>query len=202
VTNSGGRLTSKHVAADARRLAVASSANIYNFMHTTGGTVLAVSQANDTAAVKSIVRNNSSATNAGFQLSRASDERLITTAGRILVGGVPTAGSSITVTHNNTAKTTNAILIAQYDPDNATAANRVLLWQDGEAETTTLNAAADEPAIENASGDLTIGAGAAAAFPHDGTIGDVGIWSVFFSEAERKLVEADQGRFNSITVAP
>jgi hypothetical protein len=105
------------------------------------------------------------------------------------------------VLSTDAASTSNTVTIAQYDPDNATAASRFSLWQNGTARTAT-NAETGTPFVENASGDLTIGATPAGSSPWDGTAGDVGIWSVFFTEAERKLVEADQGRFNTITVAP
>jgi hypothetical protein len=200
VTNSGGRLTSKHVAADARRLAVANSTALYNFLHTTGGTVLAVHQSNDTAATKTVLANRSNNATPGLNFNRTSTEGYNAVTSRLDVAGVATSGNSVNTT-NTATTTTNAIAVLQIDPDNATAASRSSLWENGTLLSGS-NAETGIPFVENAGGNMTIGAIPAASTAFDGTIGDIGIWDVFFTEAERKLVEADQGRFNTITVAP
>jgi hypothetical protein len=202
VTNSGGRLTMKHPAADARRLAVANSTGTYNFLHTTGGTVLAVATANDTAATKTLLTNKNATNVAGIQCHFPSNETLACYAGRLDVAGVATNGTSVSFTPPvGEATTANTVWAIQFDPDNATASSRLSQWRNGTASAFS-NTDAGTPFVENSQGNFTIGARSDGTLPFDGTIGDVGIWQGFLTEAQRKLVEADQGRFNTITVAP
>lgn len=196
----GGKLAAKFVAATAHRMSVASSTATYKFMHTTGGSVLWVASMNNTASAKRIINSNTATTVAGFSVGdNGGDERLNCFAGRISVAGVPTNGSSISVS-STTSILGNHVGAAIFDPDNGTAASRFSGWINGTV-ISTANAATGTPADENATTDLTVGAAGSGSFSLDGTIQEMVLFSNLIATASRDLYESNAGTFYGITVA-
>jgi hypothetical protein len=197
----GTRLAAKYVTATNQSMSVAASSSLFNFMHTTAGSVAVVCQSNNTVSNKSIIRTNSGASTPGFQLTRSTTDRLILSAGQINVAGSPTAGTSVLI--NTTAdltSTANTIIVALYDPDNGTASARARVWGNG-TQSATSNAATGTPFVENSTGNLFVGNSTNETIPFDGTIQEAIIWSVLQSDANRDVYEANAGTFYGITVA-
>jgi hypothetical protein len=195
----GGRLAAKYVASTIHRMTVATSTTLYNFLHTTGGSLAVVSKANDTAAGKTILNTNNGATaSAGFNFTRDASERVFWQSTR-LTG--PASGSSVTDTSTN-GSAAHTILTLTVDPDNATAADRLFGWQNGTALTGFVNASTGTPNVENAANDLTMGVYPnVTTSPFDGTIQEIFIYSEILSTANRRSIEANQGTFYGITVS-
>ena len=196
---SGGRLAAKFVAAAARRMTVASSQSLYNFLHTTGGAVSIVSTANDTATGKTLLANKNTSTRAGLSLARGSAEGLQANIGRRDVAGVATDGLTASIA-TSALSTSNSVSFFNLDPDNGTAAERFKLWFNGTANA-AVNAETATPFVENSFGLMTLGADSGASGPHDGLILEVVIWSQTASVANRDLYESNAGTFYGITVA-
>lgn len=172
-----GRLVCRGTAASPRRMAVASSTALYNFLHTTGGTLYSVFQSNDTAVRKPVFGTCSSlSAQAGILLLSGSSEVVELRTARIDVAGVATAGNSIAIGTTGTATLDLRLASAFVDPDNGTAANRVSIWHN-----TTLaggtNSSTGTPFVENAGGNLTILDYPAGSTPYDGDFGELVIWS-------------------------
>lgn len=196
-----GRLAAKFVAADARRMSIPSSTAMFNALHTTGGTVLCVSKANDTAAVKTLLTNKNATNTAGVQLHYAANETFQMYTGRLDVTGVATNGTSVAFTPVvGEAATANTVWAARFDPDNATAASRSQQWRNGTASAYS-NLDSGTPFVENSQGNLTLGARTDNTNPFDGTIQEILIWDSLIADAIRDAYETDAGRFYGITVA-
>jgi len=194
----GGRLAAKFVAADARRLAVGSSTGLYNFLHTTGGTVSIVSKANDTAAVKGLLNSNGGSTGAnGILLTRNTSEAVFFGASRL---SGPTNGWSVQDTSTSTS-TGHDVLVIQADPDNATAASRLFGWQNGTSLEGFVNSESGTPNTGDASANMTLGAYSSGTFAFDGTIQECVVYSALISAATRSQVQNAMGSFYGITVA-
>ena len=187
-----GILAAKYVAADARYSAVPSSTALFNFAHKTGVTIESVHQANDTAASKQILRNYNSSTGSGIELRRSTSERIDAFAQRI-GGGVPSAGSSINAQSSTLAKTTNCGVIAILDPDNGVAADRAVFYQNGVLGSAT-NAQTGTPALEDAQGNMTVGASPTGNEPFDGTISRIVIWDDLLPDDDRLRIESESDK--------
>jgi hypothetical protein len=82
-----------------------------------------------------------------------------------------------------------SIISAIIDPDNATAGDRITIWQNG-VLSTAVNVATDTPANENAATDLTIGARSLGDIGMDGQIGSVILFNTpTLPTADRELLE-------------
>lgn len=165
-------------AAAARRMSVASSTALYNFMHTTGGTAYVVHQSTDTAARKALFANSASltGTTAGFIINSDASERFEVRASRVDSGGSPATGLSVSVTAADTASTAIRLNSFLLDTDNGTAGSRWSLWQNG-TQSATANASTGTPFVENAPNDLSLLAYPGGASPYDGVFCELVIWS-------------------------
>lgn len=195
-----GRLAAKFVAADARRMSIASSTAMFNALHTTGGTILAVSKSNDTAATKGILNNRTATSQAGFQFGRGSAETLFEFTSRLDVAGVATTGNSTSTTFAGTASTAQSVVAILLDPDNPTAASRAFAWQNGTASATA-NAESGSPFVENAATNLTLGATNDGGVPHDGTISEVALFSDLIGTTDRTAWQSRSGTFYGVTIS-
>lgn len=194
-----GVLAAEFVASEGRRMQVANSTAAFNFLHQTGAVLLAIARANNTAAAKQIIRNYNSSTGSGIEWRRNAAEQLEIFAQRI-GGGTPSTGYSINVTNATSASTANAIIVASIDPDNATAANRYVAWQNGTLLAGS-NLESGTPAQENAQANLTLGASPVGGEPWDGTISDLDIVSGSLATTEKQLYERDAARLWGLVVA-
>lgn len=194
-----GRLAGKYVAADSRRLAIPSSTAIFNALHTTGGTVLAVSQANDTAATKTLVSNRETSATPGVSIGKTSAEQFTVIASRQDVAGVATNGNTLLSTHSSANAIVNCIQVIEVDCDNATASARSKVWQDGVLVNGN-NSTTANPFIENSTYNITIGANPTGTSPHDGTISEVALFSALISTADRVTLEDRAGDFYGVAV--
>ena len=195
----GGRLAAKFVEADLRRMAVTGSTAFYNALHTTGGTIASVLTVDDTATTKVFLGNSSGTNQAGFQVIFTTGEALLSRVSRLDVAGTPTSGNSVSSTHNSFG-TSNSVAVCVLDPDNATAADRSLLWRNGTSIAGN-NAATGTPLVENAANNLTLGASTVSLSGFDGTFQELAIWSNIISTANRDFYESNAGSFYGITVA-
>lgn len=185
-----GIQSAQFVAADARRMAVPSSQSLYNFLHTTGGSVHALSRVNDTASSKRLLSNKASASHRGFEALRGVDEIWGCNTGRIDVAGVATFGNSIDATFPGTALTTQTHALFTVDPDAASAGDRLFGWQNG-VEISDNNSSSGSPFVESANGNLTLGARSDGSLPFDGTITELGIWESLIVSGDRGLLWSD-----------
>lgn len=185
-----GIQSAEFVAADARRMSVASSSALYNFMHTTGGWAFGVSRTNDNTALKCLLRNTSVGTRAGFQITRATTEQWTVGVGRLDVAGVATDGNSVNATTADALTSDNCLIVCNIDPDNPTAGSRVNLWQDGDAKTIN-NVSTGTPFVEDAQSDLFLGSTSGGTGTWDGTISEVGLGQGSLPAADRLIYEAD-----------
>ena len=194
-----GRLAAKFVAADARRMSIASSTAMFNALHTTGGTVLVVAKSNDVSGSKAILANKAATDAAGLLINRGSLGQCSMFIGRRDVAGVATAGATASLTTAALAFT-NLIYSLAVDPDNATAASRASLWINGALNAAT-NAETATPFVENAAGNMTLGALSSGAGPHDGTISEVALFSLLISTADRTAWQSRSGNFFAVTIS-
>ena len=194
-----GRLAAKFVAADARRMSIASSTAMFNALHTTGGTVLAVSRANDTAAGKTIIASRNITGREGFFLFRSATEQVVFNGGRSDVGGVATNGDTFSVT-TAVKGTSNLLIVAQIDPDNATASSRALIWVNGGLDP-AVNAATGTPFAENSQTVLSLGANDSSGGAYDGTISEVAAFSDLISTADRTTWQSRSGIFYTVAIS-
>jgi len=172
-----GRLICRGTTASPRRMAVASSTALYNFLHTTGGTLYTVCQSNDTAARKPILATCSSlSAQPGVLIMSSSSEGIEIRTSRLDVAGVATNGNSISFTPGGTTSLDLRLMSIYLDPDNGTAANRAIPWHNGTLGTGS-NASTGTPFVENAGGNLTIMDYVAGSTPYDGDFGELVIWS-------------------------
>lgn len=196
-----GVLAGEFVASEARRMQIANSTAAYNFLHTTGGTVAFVAKANNTADRKALLANKLGTASSGLLVEYQNTEVLTWYAGRRDVGGVATNGATITLEPAvGEASIANQIVVGELDPDNATAANRGRVWRNGTASAAT-NAETSTPFIENAQGNLTLGARSDGTLAHDGTISDVDLWQGFLSTSERGIYQRDASRHYGMAIA-
>ena len=188
-TDGSGKILAKYVAASSLRSFVNDSTALFNFMHTTGGTVVVVSRCNDDAATKVVVGTQSGNTAAGFRIQRPNSELLSVVSARIDVDGSPENTQSASVSHEGSGSTSLGVVVSQIDPDNATAASRIKSWINGSAAATN-NALTGTPFVENSSGNFTVGAFTIGSGPFDGRIGSTIIYDTpTLPTAEREAVE-------------
>lgn len=187
-----GIQSAEFVAAEGRRMAVPSSTALYNFLHTTGGTVSSVFRTNDTAASKMIAgnRTTSNATR-GVALFADAAEGVITRVGRIDVAGVATTGYSINRDTSLGRVLTNRSGLWHLDPDAVLASDRLAYWQNNANALSADNTESGTPFVESATGNLTLGAASDASIPFDGTITELAIWNSLLGSGDRSLLWSD-----------
>lgn len=195
----GGRLAAKFVTATSHRMIVATSTALYNYLHTTGGTLGFVNKTNDTAANKWFMSNAINSSNAGFRLIDTGTEDTTMNIAKVDVAGVSTNGDSVVVA-TLAGSTANKIGVFLLDPDNATAASRGFFYRNGDS-VSGANAQTGTPFVENAAYNLHLGLNAFGTGPWDGNASEIVIWSNILSDAQRDAYEASAGAFYGITVA-
>ena len=196
-----GRLAAKFVAADARRMSIASSTSLFTALYTTGGTILTVARVNDTGADKTLLSNKSNDLLAGFRIFyNQSDESLATRVGRQDVAGVATTGYTIAGTLVSSGSLTQTVMSIILDPDNATAGQRAIGWFNG-TQRFTNNSQTATPFSEASENNLTLGASGAGATPHDGPISEVALFSALISTADRTAWQSRSGNFYTVTIS-
>ena len=182
-----GKQSAGFVAAEARRMAVPSSTALYNFLHTTGGSIHSIARPNDTGALKNILGNKNGSTASGIHWYYDTSERLNTDIGLINIAGVATAGRSVGITHQ-TMSAANAHGMLVVDPDAPTASDRGTIYRNNVASSTP-NAQTGTPWVANAAGVLTLGSRENANnLPFDGTITEVAIWNSLIGSGDRGLL--------------
>lgn len=199
VVTEGSRIAAKFVEAAIRRMEVSSSTALYNFLHTTGGSVTFVTKPNNTATPKAVFSTKLSLSVAGATFQFATNENPGVNVGRLDVAGVATNGNSVTWNANSVTSIDQCLLWYNVDPDNGTAANRCLGWRNGTAFPET-NADTGTPFVENTTSNLTVGA-RVSNLPMDGTIQEIVIWSSIQSNDVRDAYESNAGAFYGLTVA-
>jgi hypothetical protein len=195
----GGRLAAKFVTATSHRMTVATSTALYNYLHTTGGTLGFVNKTNDTAANKWFMSNAINSSNAGFRLIDTGTEDTSINIAKVDVAGVSTNGDSVTI-GSTSGSAANKVAVFLLDPDNATAANRALFYRNG-TSVGNANVNTGTPFVENAAYNLHLGLNAFSTGPWDGNASEIVIWSNILSDAQRDAYEASAGAFYGITVA-
>jgi hypothetical protein len=169
-------------------MAVASSTDKFDYLHTTGGTVVAVHKANNTASNKTLIATRDSSVFGGFIYHRTGSESHGLFVARLDVAGVGTSGNSVSATHV-TGLTTTLVSVVSLDPDNGTAADRSKVWQNGTA-LASANAETGTPFVENSQGNLTVGSTPSGASPFDGQVGSVILFNTpSLPTADRQLLE-------------
>jgi hypothetical protein len=155
-------------ATSSRRMAVAASTALYNFVHNgTSSTIHFVCSVTNDANLKSVLRNLTSGTDPGFYLASTGGEGL-----QLVVqnasGAIVSAVKSGTTTANQ-----HTVLV---DADNATAADREEAWRDGTLLTTD-NALTGTPTSANAGRTLSMGTNSSGANQFNGWISEIVMWS-------------------------
>jgi hypothetical protein len=156
-------------ATSSRRMAVAASTALYNFVHNgTSSTIHFVcSVTNDANAQKSIIRNITAGTDVGFFIASTTSEQM-----QIVVqnasGAIVNASKSGTQTVNQ-----HTVL---FDADNATAADREEAWRDGVLLTGD-NALTGTASGANAGRNLSMGTNSSGTNQFAGWISEIVMWS-------------------------
>jgi hypothetical protein len=167
-TQNGKLVAAFDGATSSRRMAVASSTALYNFVHNgTNSTIHFVCSVTNDANAKSILRNITTGTDVGFYL--------ISTSGEGLQVVVQNASGVIVdvLKSGTTAINQHTVFI---DADNATAADRENVWRDGTILTTD-NALTGTPSSSNANRTLSIGTNSSGGNQFNGWISEIVMWS-------------------------
>jgi hypothetical protein len=195
----GGRLAAKFVTATSHRMTVATSTALYNYLHTTGGTIGFVNKTNDTVPNKWFMSNAINNAYAGFRLIDSGTEDTSMNIAKVDVAGVSTNGDSVAF-GTSVGSTANKVGVFLLDPDNATASSRGFFYRNG-TSVGSANASTGTPFVENAAYNLHLGLNAFSTGPWDGNASEIVIWSNILSDAQRDAYEASAGAFYGITVA-
>lgn len=181
-----GYLSARFIAASSLGMSVASSTALYNFLHNgTSSTLYFVCSANDTAAFKTITRNQTS-TNPGMMWFISNTEGAYFQV---------ESGSGTPVLHNTGVGFTGAQLFTNLiDADNATAGLRSTMWRNGTQLTLTPNTNTAAVSSGNAAGNFTLGIQASGGNGFDGLISEFVVWSTDRS-ANRTTWEANAKAF-------
>jgi hypothetical protein len=182
-----GRLVSAYDGAtSSRRMSVAASTTLYNFMHNgTSSALYAVCSVTDDAVSKAIIRNTTTGTDPGFAIAIDQFERftlVIQNASGAIVNP-PAAGIGTGV----------QLLTSYVDADNATAASRESTWRN----TTLLtgnNATTGTATTANANRLLHLGTNSSGSTQFNGWISEVVMWSADVT-ASRSVFETSAKTF-------
>jgi hypothetical protein len=182
-TDGNGLILAKYVAASSLRSFVNNSTALFNFLHTTGGTVVVVNRANNTADRKCLIGNRTfDGLGYGVQVERDVAEEIELTVRTNAISDVSLSTTSPGTTALN-------VLTTIIDPDNATAANRAIVYQNG-SQLTGANAASTTPTVANATANFTVGMRPGGLSPFDGRIGSIIVYDLAsLPTAERESLE-------------
>lgn len=166
-----GRAVLTFVSASSKFMTVPADKVTWNPFHTaTKGTLYIVSDNDNNGGNKVLLATINQLPDRGFWVYRQATGALVQDIGRAVAGGAATA--------TFTPATLNAsVLTCLFDGTNATAANRVLAWQDGSAMTGA-NALTSAGTDGNANYDLALGTrGNTVSIFLQGWISEVAMWS-------------------------
>ena len=167
-TQNGKLVAAFDGATSSRRMAVASSTALYNFIHNgTNSTIHFVCSVTNDANAKSILRNVTTGTDVGFYLAATTGEGI-----QFVVQNA--SGAIVNATKSGTATVHQHTLLV--DADNATAADREEMWRDGSLLSGD-NALTGTVSSANAARTLSIGTNSSGTSQFNGWISEIVMWS-------------------------
>lgn len=166
------------LAANSQRLHTTDTTSFYNNLHSTGGSVAFVTDCDNSSFSKYIIGNGTigGIGNNGVNIFRSATEHLEAEVGRVLTD---TNGLSVDVVHGSPNFNTVYIWMT-LDPDNLTAADRSLAWENGSSLSGT-NALTNTPNTGDSGASLFVGRSGSNTLSFDGRMFEVVIWNDIYS---------------------